>query len=96
MDHISLSMYVYTTLHCHTIVQLLYLVCVNNIEVTVNTCTCTIVQLYTQLYCVNNIEVTVNTCVCTDVFITKTKKDQSGGIYNSYSTGSQGGMIYGC
>ena len=69
MDHISLSMYVYTTLHCHTIVQLLYLDCVNNIEVTVNTCTCTIVQLlYTVVLTgVNNIDVTVNTCTCTIV-----------------------------
>ena len=40
---------------------------------------------------VNNVEVTVNTCTCTDVF-TKITKDQSGGIYNSYSTGSQGFM----
>ena len=43
---------------------------------------------YTQL-CVNNIEVTVNTCTCTDVFTVITIKDQSGGVYNSYSTGCQ-------
>ena len=36
----ALSMLVYTTLHCHTIVQLLYS-CVNSIDVTVNICTCT-------------------------------------------------------
>ena len=38
---------------------------------------------------VNNIEVTVSTCTCTDVF---TIIDQSGGIYNSNSTGGQGFM----
>jgi len=36
--------------------------------------------------CVNNVEVTVNTYTCTNAF---TVKDQSGGIYNSYSTGGQ-------
>ena len=41
---------------------------------------------------VNNIEVTVNTCTCTDVFTIITTKDQSGGIYNNYSTGGQGFM----
>ena len=41
---------------------------------------------------VNNIEVTVNTCTCTDVFTIITTRDQSGGIYNSYSTGGQGFM----
>ena len=41
---------------------------------------------------VNNIEVTVNTCTCTDMFTVITTKDQSGGIYNSYSTGGQGFM----
>ena len=40
---------------------------------------------------VNNIGVT-NTCTCTDVFTVITTKDQSGGIYNSYSTGGQGFM----
>ena len=43
MAHNSLSMYflhvVYSLLHCHTIVQILHTV--NNVEVTVNTCTCT-------------------------------------------------------
>ena len=41
---------------------------------------------------VNNIEVTVNTCTCTDVFTIIPTKDQSGGIYNNYSTGGQGFM----
>ena len=41
---------------------------------------------------VNNIEVTGNICTCTDVFTIITTKDQSGGIYNSYSTGGQGFM----
>ena len=41
---------------------------------------------------VNNIEVAVNTCTCTDVFTIITTKDQSGGIYNNYSTGGQGFM----
>ena len=41
---------------------------------------------------VNNTEVTVNTCRCTDVFTVITMKDQSGGIYNNYSTGGQGFM----
>ena len=36
----------------------------------------------------NNIEVTANTCTCTDVFTVITTKDESGGIYNSHSTGS--------
>ena len=40
---------------------------------------------------VNNVEVTVNTCTCTDV-LTITTKDQSGGIYNNYSTDGQGFM----
>ena len=35
------------------------------------------------------LQVTVNTCTCTDVFTVITTKDQSGGIYYSYSTGSQ-------
>ena len=48
-------------------------------------------SFYIQL-CVNNIEVTVNTCTCTDVFTIMTTKDQSGGIYNSDSTGGQGFM----
>ena len=41
MAHSSLSMYfiVYCLLHCQTIVQILHTV--NNVEVTVNTCTCT-------------------------------------------------------
>ena len=38
---------------------------------------------------VNNIEVTGNIRTCTDVFTIITTKDQSGGIYNSYSTGGQ-------
>ena len=38
------------------------------------------------------VTVTVNTCTCTDVFTIITTKDQSGGIYNSYSTGGQGFM----
>ena len=38
------------------------------------------------------LKVTVNTCTCTDVFTVITTKDQSGGIYNSYSTGDQGFM----
>ena len=42
------------------------------------------------LHTVNNIEVSVNTCTCTDVFTIITTKDQSGGIYNSYSTCGQG------
>ena len=42
---------------------------------------------------VNNIEVTVNTCTCTDVFTIITTKDQSGRIYNNYSTGGQGFMV---
>ena len=50
-----------------------------------------IAQFYAQL-CVNNIEVTVNTCTCTDVFTVITKA-QSGGTYNSYSTGGQGFMV---
>ena len=37
----------------------------------------------------NNIEVIVNTCTCKDVFTIITTKDQSGGIYNNYSTGGQ-------
>ena len=41
---------------------------------------------------VNNVEVTVNTCTCTDVLTVITTKDQSGGIYNSYSAGGQGFM----
>ena len=41
---------------------------------------------------VNNIEVTINTCTCKDVFTVITTKDQSGGIYNDYSTGGQGFM----
>ena len=41
---------------------------------------------------VNNVEVAVNTCTCTDVFTIITTKDQSGGIYNNYSTGGQGFM----
>ena len=41
---------------------------------------------------VNNIEVTINTCTCKDVFTVITTKDQSGGIYNNYSTGGQGFM----
>ena len=41
---------------------------------------------------VNNIQVTINTCTCTDVFTVITTKDQSGGIYNNYSTGGQGFM----
>ena len=47
----------------------------------------TIVQI---LHTVNNVE--VNTCTCTDVLTVVTTKDQSGGIYNSYSTGGQGFM----
>ena len=43
---------------------------------------------------VNNIEVTVNTCTCTDVFTMITTKDQSGGIYNTYSPARWPG-IYG-
>ena len=39
------------------------------------------------LHTVNNVEVTFNTCTCTDVFTITTTKDQSDGIYNSYSTG---------
>ena len=46
----------------------------------------TIVQILYTVVCKNNIEVAVNTCTCTDVITTK---DQSGGIYNSYSTGGQ-------
>ena len=43
-------------------------------------------SFYTQL-CVNNIEVTVNTCTCTAcAHNNNNSKDQSGGIYNSYST----------
>ena len=40
------------------------------------------------------LKITVNTCTCTDVFtvIITTTRDQSGGIYNSYSTGGQGFM----
>ena len=41
---------------------------------------------------VNNVEVTVNTCTCTDVVTIITTKNQSGGIYNNYSTGGQGFM----
>ena len=41
---------------------------------------------------VNFVEVTVNTCTCTDLFTVITTKDQSGGIYDSYSTGGQGFM----
>ena len=44
---------------------------------------------YTQL-CVNIIAFTVNTCRFTNVFTVITTKDESGGIYNSHSTGSQG------
>ena len=44
------------------------------------------------LHTVNNVEVTVNTCTCTDVFTVITTKDQSGRIYNSYSTGGLGFM----
>ena len=46
---------------------------------------------YLQL-CINNIEVTVNTCTCTELFTIITTKNQSGGVYNSYSTGGQGFM----
>lgn len=45
-------------------------------------------SFYTQL-CGNNLKVTVNNCACTDAFIAITIKDQSGGLYNSYSLGSQ-------
>ena len=38
---------------------------------------------------VNHTEVTVNTCTCTDVFTIIKTKDQSGRIYNNYSTGGQ-------
>ena len=41
---------------------------------------------------VNNIEVTVNTCTCQDVITIITTRDQSGGIYNDYSTDGQGFM----
>ena len=53
--------------------------CVNCVEVTVNTCTCTDVF-------------TVNTCTCIDVFTIITTNDQSvhGILYSSYSTGDQG------
>ena len=54
----------YSTLHCHTIVQILFV----------------------------NTEVTVNTCTCTDLFAVITTKDQSDGVYNSYSTGGHGLM----
>ena len=45
---------------------------------------------FTSFYC--DSKVNVNTCTCTDVFTIITTKDQSGGIYNSYSTGGQGFM----
>ena len=51
-----------------------------------------VLHFYTEL-CVKNVEVTVNTCTCTDVFTIITTKDQSGGIYNSDSTGGQGFMV---
>ena len=47
---------------------------------------------YTTLSTVFIVEVTVNTCTCSDVFTVITTKDQSGGIYNSCSTGGQGFM----
>ena len=45
---------------------------------------------FISFYC--DIEVTVNTCTYADVFTVITTKDQSGGIYNNYSTGGQGFM----
>ena len=56
----------------------------------------TIVQILHHFHftvTVTSAEVTVNTCTCTDVFAIITTKNQSGGIYNNYSTGGQG--IYG-
>ena len=53
-------------------------------------------QTRVQTVTVNNIEVTVNTCTCTDVFIIITTKNQSGGMYTSYSTGTRWPGIYGC
>ena len=60
-------------------------------------CSLSMYFVYSLLHChilhaVNNVEVTVNTCTCTGVFTLITTKDQSGGIYNSYSTGGQGFM----
>ena len=52
----------------------------------------TIVQILHHFAAINNIEVTINTCTCKDVFTVITTKDQSGGIYNNYSTGGQGFM----
>ena len=48
MAHNSLSFLflVYSLLRCYTIAQFYAQLCVNNIEVTVNTCTCT--DLFTQ------------------------------------------------
>ena len=70
----------YTTiLKCRFYTQL----CVNNIEVTVNTCACACTIVFT-----------VNTCTCIEVFTIITAKDQSGGIYNGHSTGWSGIYAY--
>ena len=46
--------------------------------------------------CIFSLQSTISTdfttCTCTDVFTVITTKDQSGGIYNNYSTGGQGFM----
>ena len=52
-----------------------------------------LIKLLGYIQLVNNVEViTVNTCTCIDVFTVITTKDQSGRIYDSYSTGGQGFM----
>ena len=46
-------------------------------------------SMHFRTFNINNIKVTVNTCTCTDLFTIIATKNQSGGIYNSYSTGGQ-------
>ena len=46
-------------------------------------------SMHFRTFNINNIKVTVNTCTCTDLFTIISTKNQSGGIYNSYSTGGQ-------
>ena len=46
-------------------------------------------SMHFRTFNLNNIKVTVNTCTCTDLFTIIATKNQSGGIYNSYSTDGQ-------
>ena len=85
MAHNSLSMYLYFTIHYIAILQFPFHVFIVYCPLHCHTA---IVLTYTQL-CVNN---TVSTCTRTDAFMVITTKDQSGGMYNSYSTSGQGFM----